>query len=109
MTYSKMICFVKIGEDEFFTMDSYETDCVAEFDDNVDDVWTGEDSLQFNRVPETLWSDAPIDQPRDPPEQWVDNLAHEVEISRLLGIGVLQPKSDEKIQAQSMVDKALRL
>ena len=60
----------------------------------MDDVWTGEDALQFNGIPEALWSDAPTDRPPDPPEQWVDKLADEVEISRLLGMGVLQ-KRDE--------------
>ena len=88
-TYSKMIRAVKVGDDEFFTMDSYETDYNSELDD-LDDVWTGEDALQFNGVPEALWSDFPTDRPPDPPEQWVDKLADEVEISRLLEMGVLQ-------------------
>ena len=39
-----------------------------------------------------LCSDAPTDRPPDPPEQWVDKLADEAEISRLLGMGVLQKR-----------------
>ena len=76
----------------FFTM-GHETDYNAEFDDDhLDDVWTGEDALQFDEVPEALWPDAPTDRPPDPPEQWVDKFADEVEISRLLGMGVLQKR-----------------
>ena len=41
-----------------------------------------------------MWSDAPMDRPPDPPEQWVDKLADEIEMSRLLVMGVLQ-KRDE--------------
>ena len=88
-TYSKMT----VGDDEFFTMDSYETDYNSELDD-LDDVWTGEDALQFNGVPEAFWSDSSTDRPPDPPEHWVDKLADEVEISRLLDMGVLQKRDD---------------
>ena len=53
-----------------------------------------EDSLQFSGVPEELWSNAPTDKAPGPPEQWIDKMADQVEISRLLDMGVLQKRDD---------------
>ena len=39
-----------------------------QLDNEFKEFWTGEDALQFNGVPEALWSDAPKDRPPDPPE-----------------------------------------
>ena len=96
-SHEKMIRVVKIGEREFHTMDSYEHDPSIEFADDAlqnDDIWHGEDVLQFSDVSEELWSDAPIDVPPGPPDPWIDKLADQVEISRLLGIGLLQKRCD---------------
>ena len=92
--HAAMIRSVKFGEDEFYTMDNYDTDYNDDDEDLADDVWVDEDSLQFSGVPEALWSDAPTDKAPGPPEQWVDTLADEVEISRLLNRGVLQKRDD---------------
>ena len=50
--------------------------------------------IQFSNVPEELWSDSPIDVVRGQPEPWADRLADEVEIQRLLGMGVLQKRCE---------------
>ena len=50
-------------------------------------MWKDEDSLQFSGVPEALWSDATTDKPPGNPEVWVDRLADQVEIERLLAMG----------------------
>ena len=91
-TYAKMIRSVKVGTDEYYTMDNYDTDYNWENEELVDDVWMDEDSLQFSGVPEELWSNASTDKAPGPPEQWIDKLADEVEISRLLSMGVLQKR-----------------
>ena len=59
-----------------------------------DGIWHDEDMLQFTEVPEQLWSDAPIDVPPGPPDPWIDKLADQVEIARLLSMGVLQKRCD---------------
>ena len=86
-TYARMIRAVKVGTDEYYTMDSYDTDYSWENEVLVDDVWMDEDSLQFSGVPEELWSNAPTDKAPGPPEQWIDKMADQVEISRLLDMG----------------------
>ena len=93
-TYANMIRAVKVGTDEYYTMDNYDTDYSWENEELVDDVWMDEDSLQFSEVPEELWSNAPTDKAPGPPEQWIDKLADQVEISRLLSMGVLQKRDD---------------
>ena len=45
-------------------------------------------------LPDALWSKAPLDKPPPPPDAWVDQLADEVEIQRLLDMGVLQRKEE---------------
>ena len=46
-TYARMIRAVKVGTDEYYTMDSYDTDYSWENEELVDDVWMDEDSLQL--------------------------------------------------------------
>ena len=96
-SHEKMIRVVKIGEKEYHTMDNYEHDpSLDSADDGFqdDDIWHDEDMLQFTEVPEQLWSDAPIDVPPGPPDPWIDKLADQVEIARLLSMGVLQKRDD---------------
>eukprot|EP00435_Cladocopium_sp_Y103_P003562 s395_g1.t1 len=89
---------VKIGESEYHTMDNDEHDPSIDFADGDDvqhdDVWLDEDVLQFSNVPEELWSDAPIDVPPGPPDPWIGQLADQVEIARLLDMGVLQKRCE---------------
>ena len=96
-SHEKMLRVVKIGEKEYHTMDNYEHDpSMDSADDGFqgDDIWHDEDMLQFTEVPEQLWSDAPIDVPPGPPDPWIDKLADQVEIARLLSMGVLQKRCD---------------
>ena len=90
----KVIRTVKIGDDEYHTLDDYSNEPQLDTaDDEVEkeDIWGDEENLQFSNVPEELWSNSPVDVVPGQPEPWVDNmLADEVEIQRLLGMGVLQ-------------------
>ena len=95
----KVIRTVKIGDDEYHTLDDYSNEPQLDAaDDEVenDDIWGDEENLQFSNVPEELWSDSPVDVVPGQPEPWVDMLADEVEIQRLLGMGVLQKSCDFK-------------
>lgn len=82
MQYNEsMIRVVKIGSDEFATMDGYTTEL------NM-----GEDILE-----DELWADEDQVKPAVPPH-WIDKLADEVEINRLLSMGVLQRKADSSLE-----------
>ena len=61
-----------------------------------DDVWKDEDLLELNNVPIDLWSDAPLDKPPSDPPEWEDRLADEVELNRLLQMGVIAKMEDFK-------------
>eukprot|EP00435_Cladocopium_sp_Y103_P018358 s4574_g4.t1 len=99
-----MIRVVKIGSEEFATLDSYDTELNLEEDEHEDDLWSGEDQLQFDEVPEALWSNMPLDKVPPPPEPWVDQIADELEIQRLLVMGVLEKADDaEEISNVFMV------
>ena len=62
-----------------------------ELDEDVldDELWADEHQVKLGDVPEALWSHAPLDKPPIAPEPWVDQLADDVEINRLLS--ELQP------------------
>ena len=95
----KVIRTVKIGDDEYHTLDDYSNEPQLDTaDDEVEkeDIWGDEENLQFSNVPEELWSNSPVDVVPGQPEPWVDMLADEVEIQRLLGMGVLQKSCDFK-------------
>eukprot|EP00435_Cladocopium_sp_Y103_P009177 s3391_g2.t1 len=51
-------------------------------------------SSMVNGVPEALWSDEPTDKTPKQREAWVDKLADEVEIARLLSMGVLKKREE---------------
>ena len=96
----KMIRTVKFGGD---TLDDYSNEPQLEstFDDEyVDDVCGDEETLQFSNVPSALWSDSPTDVMPLQPEPWIDKLADEVEIQRLLGMGVC--KSVQSLKEKSV-------
>ena len=63
-----------------------------------DELWVDEDQVKLGDVPDTLWSDAPLDKLPAAPELWIDQLADEVEINRLLSTGVLQRQADSELQ-----------
>ena len=101
----KVIRAVKIGDDEYHTLDDYsnQTQLYASDDEfENDDILGDEENLQFSNVPEELWSDSPVDVVPGQPEPWVDMLADEVEIQRLLGMGVLQKIAPSKVKSAAL-------
>ena len=71
----KVIRTVKIGDDEYHTLDDYSNEPQLDTaDDEVEkeDIWGDEENLQFSNVPEELWSDSPVDVVPGQPEPWVD-------------------------------------
>ena len=85
---------VKVGADEFSTLDDYSNELDLNEDSPDDEFWSGEDQVSFASVPDALWSDLPPDKlpPHKlppPQEAWVDALADSVEIDRLLKMEVL--------------------
>ena len=67
----------------------YGTDQDLEQPDDPIDLWANEDSLHIKDVPEDLWSDCNMERQPDESPEWVDMLANEMEISRLLAMEVL--------------------
>ena len=84
---------VQIADDTFFTLDEYEHEPNLEDDADESEFWEGEDQLQFGDVPADLWYDGPIDQTPPEPPEWVDHLADEVELKRLIDMKVIEPLS----------------
>ena len=74
------------------------TEIYMEEDVLDDELWVDEDQVKLGDVPDALWSDAPLDKPPAAPELWIDHLADEVEINRLLSMGVLQRQADSELQ-----------
>ena len=89
-----MIRTVKVGADEFATLDDYENEFDLDADTLEDEFWCDEDQLRFDNVPDALWSNASLDKQPQAPDAWIDELADAVEIDRLLKMGVLQ-KAEE--------------
>ena len=93
--HAQMIRMVKFGTEEYYTMDSYDSDLKQdEFHDDDNDLWAGEEEVLVAGVPEALWNDSSLDESPPTPEQWVEDLADKVEISRLLDMGVLKRFTD---------------
>ena len=92
--HESMIRMVKFGEEEFATMDDYEHE--LDVNENIPEVefWEDEDKIEFKEVPDALWSTASLEKQPPSPETWVDQLADEVEIQRLLSMGVLQRQEE---------------
>ena len=54
-----MIRMVKFGTEEYYTMDSYDSDLKQdEFHDDDSDLWAGEEEVLVAGVPEALWNDS---------------------------------------------------
>jgi hypothetical protein len=88
--HEAMIRVVKVGTDEFAKMHDYSTELDMSVDVLDDEYWCDEDQV----VPDALWSNLPLDKPPPNPEPWVDQLADEIEIQRLLEMGVLQKREE---------------
>ena len=96
-----MVRAVKIADDEFYTMDSYDED--PQLDDHCDygDPWIDEDKVTASGMPEELWYDGDTTvQPPTPPS-WIDRLADKVEIQRLCNMGVLMLESEYGTKVES--------
>jgi hypothetical protein len=85
----------KIRADQFakdsllHRMDEYETDLRLD-DHNLGDAWFDEDEIKFDKIPNELWSDAPLDKKPAEPGGDMGYLADQVELSRLCGMHVLE-------------------
>ena len=80
---TNMIRTVEVADDEFFTMDEYDTDLQLEESFDPTDPWWDEDNVKLDGMPDESWNDFPIYAlPPDPPP-WVDDLADRVEVERL--------------------------
>lgn len=109
-----MIRGVKFADESFFTMDDYDYELTMD-DCEEDEVWQDEDDLEFSGVPDDLWTDWPTNKTPPEPEAWVDRLADEVEVNRLMKMGVLQGLHDYegkiggKLTVKSVYDWRLKM
>ena len=67
-------------------MDDYSTELDLEDDGAMEeDIWAGENEVQVGTISVHLWADFPIDVlPTQLPEKWVEDLADETEVRRLV-------------------------
>ena len=83
--HEKMVRTIKIGEEEYYTID--EEDVIPE------EWWTEDDALMneegSGEVPKELWRDFLGEEKPPPPDKWIDDLADEVELQRLVKMGVI--------------------
>ena len=96
-----MVRVVKMVDDEFHTMDSYDED--PQLDDHCDygDPWIDEDKVTASGMPEEFWYDGDASvQPVTPPS-WLDRLADKEEIQRLYNMSVLMLESDYGAKVES--------
>ena len=64
--------------------------CVENGLEEEQDDWIGEDEVQLTGIPEQLWADFPVEStPTEPPAAWIDELADQREVKRLVDMGVL--------------------
>ena len=87
----KMIRTIKFGEEEYYTLDSYDAEPMSEQSEPEpgDEIWADDEELHFAGVNEGLWSNHDLKQQPPPPGEEVDKLADEVEIGRLMDMRVL--------------------
>ena len=76
------------GEEEFHTMDDYESDLQMD-DQDERDAWEGEETVSTTAMPQELWSSHDASQQPPEPTAEIDRLADQVELQRLLSMGVL--------------------
>ena len=73
-----------------------------------DELWTGEGELHFAGVDERLWSDHDLKQQPPQPGDYVDRLADEIEIERLVEMKVLVCDHDRPLHGH-LTTKFVRL
>ena len=97
--HANMVRAISFGDETYHTLDSYDT----EFQDDgskrndeeeMNDLWKDEEELYFAGTPEALWHDGDLKVTPDPPEEWIELLADQLEISRLLEMKVLVRKEE---------------
>ena len=90
---------VSFGTETFYTVDESDYELEEEdFDDFGGDV--GFDlyyTANSVSIPDELWSDAPLDQKLPDPSSDVERVADELEVHRLVSMGVLSSKLDDGI------------
>eukprot|EP00435_Cladocopium_sp_Y103_P044674 s1582_g12.t1 len=91
--YEERLSAVKVAYKEYFTMDDYSTELdVEEPVEEEQDDWAGENEVELTGVPEALWFDFPHDStPVHEPDSWIEELADQTEVKRLVAMGVLVP------------------
>eukprot|EP00435_Cladocopium_sp_Y103_P026355 s2396_g6.t1 len=82
--YAAMVRMVKFADESHHTMDEYDNGLSLDDHDNVDQ-WIKEEKGDFtvDGMPPELWSDCPVDCSPPEPEEWIDRIADQVELSRL--------------------------
>lgn len=112
--YEAAIRMVKVSaQEEFHTMDDYNTHLQLDDQDEVD-IWAGEENVSTSHMPAKLWSNHDVSQ--QPPERdpEVDQLADDVEMKRPLEMGVpvracdYGKKVTEKLTTKCVYDWRLR-
>jgi len=89
-------------------MDEYETDLRLD-DHNLGDAWFDEDEIKFDKIPNELWSDAPLDKKPAEPGGDMGYLVDQVELSRLCGMHVLEEVDKSSLgQEQHLSTKFVR-
>ena len=73
-----MIRTISFGGETYHTLDNYDGSTRNDKDE-MNDLWKDEEELYFAGIPEALWHE----------EEWIELLADQVEISRLLDMKVL--------------------
>lgn len=87
--YEAAIRMVKVSaQEEFHTMDDYNTHLQLDDQDEVD-IWAGEENVSTSHMTAKLWSNHDVSQQPPEPDPEVDKLADDVEMKRFLEMGVL--------------------
>ena len=97
--HASMIRTISFGGETYHTLDNYDTEfqddgSTRNDKDEMNDLWKDEEELYFAGIPEALWHDGDLKVTPDPPEEWIELLADQVEISRLLYMKVLVRKEE---------------
>ena len=106
--YASKIRAVQFAKDSLYKMDEYETDLRLD-DHNLGDAWFDEDEIKFDKIPNELWSDAPLDKKPAAPGGDMGYLLDQVEFSRLCGMHVLEEGDKSSIgQEQRLSTKVVK-
>ena len=91
-------------------MDKYSTEFLNEVqEEDEQNLWKDQTELHFAGVLECLWHDGSLDEHPPTQDAWVDEVADKLEISRLLGMKLLQKMEDSDGQvAGRLTTKSVR-